>query len=454
MSSRTTVQPAADVPAHTPPTETRWSVSALVLFRFAFVYLVLYSLVPIGMSAQRTFHDQLLFPALDRFWATLSVWTANHLVTDFNPRYLGSDSVVNYARSGLFLLIAVVASIVWSLADRRRTQYSTLHEWLRLMVRMALALTMVRYGIQKVMVVQMAPISPHHLIAPLGFYTPRQLLWAFMGASPGYEVFTGLVEVVGGALLFVPRLTTFGALLTVLAMTNVLALNVFYDVAVKFFSFHLLVMAGFLLLPDVPRLAALLLFNRGTERVERPTLFPWDRYARFALAIPILFGIAVIGWTVSTERSIDLAVGQAKPGGVPFYGIWDVEEFTVDGKLHPPLTTDEVRWQKVVIDDRGYVSIQRMSGSLIWASTKIDLGRKTITFDHTGKPHPDLRELFGANWKADFTFDNSSPEMLILTGRYDNRSAAIKLLKNHTRYFLSPHEGQWILRAGPAMPYL
>ena len=105
-------------------------------------------------------------------------------------------------------------------------------------------------------------------------------------------------------------------------------------------------------------------------------------------------------------------------------------------------------------DDRGYVSIQRMSGAPIWASTKIDPLRKAITFDHSGKPQPELRELFGANWKAEFTFDNSSPEVLILTGWYDGRLATIKIRKSRTRYFLSPHERQWMRGTPPALPYV
>jgi hypothetical protein len=107
-----------------------------------------------------------------------------------------------------------------------------------------------------------------------------------------------------------------------------------------------------------------------------------------------------------------------------------------------------------VFDDRGYAWIQRMSGSLIWATTKIDPLNKAITFDHSGKPHPDLRELFGANWKAEFAFDDSSPEVLVFAGRYDGRQATVRLRKNRTRYYLSPHERQWILRGPPVLPYL
>jgi hypothetical protein len=90
---------------------------------------------------------------------------------------------------------------------------------------------------------------------------------------------------------------------------------------------------------------------------------------------------------------------------------------------------------------------------MIWAVTELDRARRTITFDHTGKPQPELQDLFGPSWKAEFTFDDSSPEILILTGRYNGRPATIRLRKNHTRYFLTPHERQWIRRTWPIVPY-
>jgi hypothetical protein len=456
MTNETSLEAcAADVRLQTRPPHARWSVFALVLFRFAFIYLSLYSLYLVGVSAQETFHDRMLFPALERFWVMLSVWTAANVfgVTEFNPRYVHGDSVVSYARVALFFLIGIGGTVVWSLVDRRRTQYASLYEWLRLIVSFAVGLRMMIYGFDKILLGQMPPISPRQLIAPLGQYTPRALLWAFMGSAPGYEIFTGFVEALGGALLCVPRLTALGALVTAAAMTHVFLLNVFYDVAQKLNSFHLLVMAAFLLLPDVPRLASVLLFNRATAPVERPQLFQWKRYPRFASAIPVVFLIVVFGCTFFERRALKLSLDSTRLGAVLFGGIWDVEEFVVDGVLHPPLTTDEMRWQKVVFDD-GFAVVQRMSGSLIWARTKTDSARKTITFDHTGKPPPELQDLFGPSWKAEFTFDDSSPEMIVLTGRYDSSPATIRLRKNHTRYFLTPHERQWIRRAPPLIPYV
>jgi hypothetical protein len=139
---------------------------------------------------------------------------------------------------------------------------------------------------------------------------------------------------------------------------------------------------------------------------------------------------------------------------VPYYGIWDVEEFAIDGTTLPPLTTDRVRWQRVVFDARDYDYVQHMSGPFMVAFLKLDRARKVLAFDHGGKPRPELKELFGTPWNAEFACDDSIPDILVLTGKYQNRPATVKLRKNRSRFFLTPHERQWILRGMPVFPYV
>lgn len=79
-------------------------------------------------------------------------------------------------------------------------------------------------------------------------------------------------------------------------MTNVVALNFFYDVPVKLYSSHLLLMAVFLLLPDVQRLLGGLLFNRPTEARTLDMPFSFSRRERWGLlALMTLFLVTVVG---------------------------------------------------------------------------------------------------------------------------------------------------------------
>ena len=115
-----------------------------------------------------------------------------------------------------------------------------------------------------------------------------RLLWSFMGYSVPYNIFTGAVEMLGGILLFVPRLVTLGGLVAAAATANVFMLNMSYDVSVKLYSFHLLAMSVFVVASDQRRLSNFFLFNRKVEASVSPPLFrrPWLN--RGALGLQVL----------------------------------------------------------------------------------------------------------------------------------------------------------------------
>ena len=109
-----------------------------------------------------------------------------------------------------FLVLAALATIVWTLLDRKRQEYRTLHEWLRIYVRYALGFTMLGYGMDKVFALQFNSSlpGPGRLAEPLGNYSPFALMWTFMGYSKPYTIFAGVGEVIGGVLLLFRRTTT------------------------------------------------------------------------------------------------------------------------------------------------------------------------------------------------------------------------------------------------------
>src|SRR6202008_2643494 len=81
----------------------------------------------------------------------------------------------------------------------------------------------------------------------------------------------------GAILLFVPRLTTLGAIVCLADTVEIFTLNMTYDVPVKLFSFHLILLSLFLLAPDARRLANVLVLNRTAGP---STLLPLGRTAR------------------------------------------------------------------------------------------------------------------------------------------------------------------------------
>jgi hypothetical protein len=89
------------------------------------------------------------------------------------------------------------------------------------------------------------------------------VVWAWMGASYAYNVFAGIAEMGSGFLLFFRRTVTLGALASIAVLLNVVMINFAYDVPVKLYSSHLLLMAVFLLAPDLKRFLNACYFNRA-----------------------------------------------------------------------------------------------------------------------------------------------------------------------------------------------
>jgi hypothetical protein len=133
------------------------------------------------------------------------------------------------------------------------------------------------------------------LLQPFGTLSPFGVLVNSIGSAPAYEIFTGCAMIAAGLLLIVPRTATLGALISLADMIQVFMLAMTYDVTAKLFAFHLILLACFLLAPDVPRLVRFLLLRRTTSLSTEAQLFRGVRANRIALAAQIILGLWLVG---------------------------------------------------------------------------------------------------------------------------------------------------------------
>ena len=210
----------------------------------------------------------------------------------------------------------------WSALDRGRSSHSRLHAWLHTAMRFTLGFAMVGYGLAKVLPGQFGPgVDLLSLTAQTGQLLPQQLLWAFMQASRPYTIFAGVVETAGGVLLFSRRTATLGALLCALAMSNVLMLNLAYNVNVKLYSFQLLLLTLFLLAPDARRIVDMLLLNRPTRPRQIPPLFGRPQLDTAARVAGGVLAAGVVFWCYQTSAALALRKQAAR--STPLHGIWE-----------------------------------------------------------------------------------------------------------------------------------
>jgi hypothetical protein len=413
-----------------------WTLAQRLAFRFVFVYLILY-IFPFPIStldsmvtslreivtgevpdpAQPSLISQYVTKPYWDFMDEVVLWTGREMFgVEIEYRPAGSgDTTWNYVQVFDFAVIAVALSLLWTFAawawGRLRGQwplgYALLHEWLRVYVRFYLAQMMFFYGSIKVIKLQFPYPNPTHLLQTYGESSPMHLLWTFMGASEGYNWFTGAGEALAGLLLCTRRTTLLGALVTFGVMSHVAALNFCYDVPVKLFSCHALLMSVFLMAPDLPWLTRVFVLGRpATPRGFVPLVRrPW--LARTLLVVRNFVVLTFVAVTLYGNYEMSKLYGQLSPEP-PLFGRWEVEEFTLDGKVRPPLTTDAGRWKSVTFYKAltfrksnpgkprvGIITMVRKS--VLFADVEVDEENQTITVTRpggpTGTPPPTIHVL-------------------------------------------------------------
>ena len=334
--------------------QVRWSLTKRIAFRFCFVYFGLFCLltqVLLGLVPLPSVD----IPDPSTLWPFRQIvfWTATHVFHLSQPlvyQLSGSgDKTYDWVLQFCFLMVALLATVIWSLLDRKRENYATAYKWFRLFVRFCLAGQMLSYGWAKAVPLQMPYPRLFTLIEPYGNFSPMGVLWASIGAAPAYQIFAGCAEIVGGVLLIIPRVTMLGALICLADMTQVFMLNMTYDVPVKLFSFHMILLSLFLLAPDIKRLLDLFFFNRPVQPSTQFPLFAMPRANSRAAVLQIVFGIFLMGMNAYGSWILWHTFGGGSPKS-PLYGIWNVEQLVIDGQPRPPLMSDGDRWRRLIFD--------------------------------------------------------------------------------------------------------
>lgn len=428
-----------------------WLFAQRVLFRFVVVYFVLYNLpFPITLFEGISFVGNALEQCRTVLHNVIS-WVGKyglHLRNDIVIVSTGSgDRLFDYVLVLCFVVLAFVVALVWTFFDRRRTMKDfrvhseenskRLHEWVMLYLRFALASVLCLYGWSKIIPpAQFSPPSLSRLMQPIGDTSPMGLLWTFMGASPVYTAITGWVEVLGGILLMIPATTILGGLVSMLAMAQVFILNMCYDVSVKLFSFHLLLMSVLIVIPVRKRLMNALVLNRPVDAAVPVPMFKRSGFNRYFSLAQIACGCCIavlIAWQVYMEN--EPFDNTSTEDIAPFIGAWRIEEFTIKSESHSSRTEDAMRWKRVFFDDELWFAIQLDNDSRERYLQTLDMEKKTIRLQKRGIPE----------WKASLSFEQPTQDSLILSGLFGGQEVYVKAYRLPKMQFrLTSQRFHWI----------
>jgi hypothetical protein len=404
----TVPSPAANEAAH-----TGWPLLTRISFRIAFLYFSLFVFV------SRNGNLLALFPVVGGWinhwliWLPdhASEWAGQHIfhLTGLAAHWHGTgsgDTALNWIENGLYVVGSVAGGLVWTLASelRRggRREYSTLHAWLRFLLRLTCGGFMLIYGFAKVFPLQMAPLSIGILNEPVGNMSPMTMLWGLIGLHPAYEVVCGLAEVIGGVLLLYRRTALAGALVSAFVVTNVVLYNFFFDVPVKLFAANLLLACLFLTVPDLRSMWDF--FWRHQASAPQATWIPparkrWSRITLLVVEIVMACAIVILipvftglGWRQNRIQTRTAS---------PLLGAWHLDA------AHPAtgafITGDGAPASDLYIDTVARAFTRSTDGAL-WR-THLDVDGKA----HTVTVYPYGRDSVKYAWTM------PDPQHLVLT---------------------------------------
>lgn len=388
---------------------TSQSVPRRLLERFAFIAFALYH-VPLFLNNYPSlggggFNDTGLAPRWGHVFTPAGVWVARHvfhMTGAMASAYNGDNGDVGeeYGRLLLSVVIAVVAAVVWTVADRRRPRGRWVSEATTTLLRYSIALGLASYAIAKLLPQQFPPLSLLSLEQPLGQLTPMALLWSFMQYSRPYAFFGGVMEIVAVVLLCFRRTTTLGALVCLAVMTNVALLNFTYGVPVKLYATMIVISAAVLVLYDTRRLFAVFVKNETAPPVRSAPLFD-----RIPNSLRWTIKVALVG-SVIVSSVIPMKATLAPKMASVLDGAWLVGSFARDGQSLES-TADPARWRRVVVDG-GRVLIRLETDALVGCRGTPSAAADAVTLECSRGRKGELHfARTGDTLRLDGTFDGA-----------------------------------------------
>jgi hypothetical protein len=142
---------------------------------------------------------------------------------------------------------------------------------------------------------------------------------------------------------------------------------------------------------------------------------------RLALILQLVFGLYLVGMYAYINAFLGCGGGGSPRSAL--YGVWNVEELSVNGLVRAPDLNDyDRRWRRVIFDAPATVTFQRTDDSFARFGVFVDSYGKTLT----------LTKGNSKTWKAHFTLERPSPDQLALDGEMDGHKIRVRLRRSNS----------------------
>lgn len=327
--------------------EGEWKGYQKVLFRIVFIFIILMS-IPWRWSWYTDFfsidwtslHYRDLYD-IARFQPSFP------LLSQWLPRMYG------YADWIVVLLIAVIGGGIWSLLDKKTKAFTKWYYWLLVVARYRAGIGIIGFAFTKVLPVQMPYPSEGLLNTNFGDLTQQKIYWLSIGIVPWYQVFTGVVELLAGTMLFFRKTTVYGAALLVGALGSITYVNFAYEGGVHVYASYFVLFGLFILSYYVPRIYHLMILEKYTIPLNYYPSFDktWQHIVRVGLkASVIIVFLGVLFYVQLLNFWYDPYKQPSSPGVAKLRGYYEVKEFSLNNEILPYNPNDAVRWQDLTFE--------------------------------------------------------------------------------------------------------
>jgi hypothetical protein len=176
--------------------------------------------------------------------------------------FFGASSDTKALVYFILVLFLLAIGLVFSIPAKQRNK---IEQVLFSLIYWYLSLQLMRYGANKLFKHQFYLPEPNILFTRVGKLDRDILYWTSMGTSYEYSVFMGVVEILPAIFLLIPRFRFVGLMLSVGVFTNVLAVNIGFDITVKCFSSFLLFLSVVGMFPYRQKINLLMGFSTQQE---------------------------------------------------------------------------------------------------------------------------------------------------------------------------------------------
>jgi len=243
------------------------------------------------------------------------------------------------------ILFAIAFSIIWHKKEKKyQTDYTYRFTKILGFIRYWLAFEISTYGFAKVFKTQFnhAFIRDYTLLKDASGF---DLTWFYFGYSEVMTLMVAILQIGGSILLLFRRTSLLGCLILLPVMTNILLINLFYDIALGAFINSVMFTIGLTFIFSFywPKIKAVLFSSLPASAV---SINFWLRNVLRTLVI-------------GGSAGIILYFAQQMDEDNPLSGVWNTENFirNNDTLNHANWQTDTLLWNKIYFDYNNSISL-------------------------------------------------------------------------------------------------